>query len=333
MPKAQTLLLYGATDTGKTTQLARIAQYLWQTRGWRGRLISGDSGWAPFPPGLIRSPECPDGPIDAFDLASTPRTIECLGGISEGFWPQVTPDPKSGIPTYRLLKTKPEGWAQIRYYLLEGWTAFANLLMAQMVREKRKIAEDVVNPYDVTLPIVDSAEIYRFSAGAPGRAHYKHVQDLLLYNLMPKFKALPVEYVIWTGHEAKGDDDINKNIVVLGPASVGKAIVGRTTENFAFAFHLDKTSSVGKDGALNSEFRAYFSSHPEPTVRGATWPAKVSLDLDITTSLRQRYPGGYIPLWRDGKSQWHGMEEFIQFLESHHIPDYSKSQAPQAPKA
>lgn len=330
MDKAQTILLYGATDTGKTTQLGRIARYLWENRGWRGRLVSADSGWAPIAD-LIRSPENPDGPVDAFDLASTPKVLETLAGISQGYWPSLTQGP-DGSPIYRLLKTKPEGWQHIRFYLLEGWSAFANLLMAQLVRERRKIAEDVVNPYELAIPIWDpenskSQEVFKVMAGAPGRAHYKHVQDLLTVTLLPPFKSLPVEYVIWSGHEAKGEDELNKNLVVLGPASVGKAIVGRTTECFGHAFHMDKEITPGKDG-ISIEHRAYFSSHPEPAVAKALWPAKVSLSLELNDKLRSIYPKGFIPLAKDSSRAWHGMEDFVKFLEANKVVGYANQAQP-----
>lgn len=324
MTKAQTMLLYGATDTGKTTQLGRIARYLWETRGWRGRLVTGDSGWAPIAD-LIATPENPEAPIDAFDLASTPKVLETLAGISQGFWPTRKGD------GYSLYKTRPEAWSQIRYYLLEGWSAFADLIMAQMVRERRKIAEDVVNPYELSLPIIDPEdskakvqELFKVQAGAPGRAHYKHVHDLLKVTLLPPFKALPVEYVIFTGHEAKGEDELNKNYVTLGPASVGKAIVGRTTECFGHAFHMDKELTPTKDG-FSTEHRAYFTTHPEPMVNKALWPAKVSLSLEVSDKLRQVYPKGFIPMAKDSSGAWHGMEDYIKFLETRGVVDYAKA--------
>lgn len=313
--KSQFMLIYGASDTGKTSQLAEIARYLVETWGWEGRLLTGDSSYAPLVD-MIQSPDNPDGKIEAFDLALTTATLEVVSAVGQGFWPKVVGN------EIRLVKTSPERAKQVKFLLVEGAAVISQMLMAQMIRNKLKIAEDVVGSYDLTLPIDGSPEKFRITEGQGGRAHYNHIHNILRSRLWPSYKALPLEYCIWTSHESKGDDDLNKALPALGPATIGKALVGRTTENFAHAFRLDVEWADPKNPD-SRVFKAYFLTHPEPSVMKATWPCKVSLSLEKSTKLRKLFPGGAIPMGPDKAGKFRGMEQFIQFLEQEGVVGYA----------
>lgn len=314
--KSQFVLIYGASDTGKTSQLGEIARYLTQTWGWRGRLLTGDSTYAPLVD-LIQSPENPNGPIEAFDLALTTATLEVVQAVGKGYWPRVVGN------EIRLMKTTPDQASQIKFMLVEGAAVISQMLMAQMIREKRKVAEDIVGSYELSLPIDGSPEKFKITEGQGGRAHYNHIHNLLRSSIWPAYKALPVEYCIWTSHESRGDDDLNKAMVALGPATIGKAIVGRTTENFAHAFRLDVEFKDPKNPD-SRDFKAYFLTHPEPSVMKATWPCKVSLSLEKSAKLRAKFPGGFIPMGVDPKTKkFQGMEQFIKFLEAEGVVGYA----------
>jgi hypothetical protein len=311
------MLLYGASDTGKTSQLGEIARYLVNTWGWHGRLVTGDSSYAPLVD-LIQSPENPDGKIEAFDLATTTATLEVLSAVGQGFWPKVMGN------EIRLIKTPPDRAKEIKFMLVEGAAVISQMLMAQMIRNKLKIAEDVVGSYELTLPVDGSPEKFKITEGQGGRAHYNHIHNILRSRLWPAFKALPVEYCIWTSHESKGEDELNKAMVALGPATIGKALVSRTTENFAHAFRLD----VDWEDPKNPDsrvFKAYFLRHPEPTVMKASWPCKVSLSLEKSAKLCKQFPGGFIPMGVGKDGKFRGMEQFVQFLEKEGVVGYAKA--------
>lgn len=313
--KSQFMLIYGASDTGKTSQLAEIARYLVTRWGWHGRLLTGDSSYAPLVD-LIQSPENPDGKIEAFDLAITTSTLEVVSAVGQGYWPKIVGD------EIRLLKNTPQVNQQVRFMLVEGAAVISQMLMAQMIRNKLKIAEDVVGSYELTLPIDGSPEKFRITEGQGGRAHYNHIHNILRSRLWPAFKALPVEYCIWTSHESKGEDDLNKALVALGPATIGKALVARTTENFAHAFRLDVEFADPKNPD-SRVFKAYFLTHPEPSVLKATWPCKVSLSLEKSAKLRKQFPGGFIPMGIGKDGKFHGLEQFVEFLEQEGVVRYA----------
>lgn len=317
--KSQFVLIYGASDTGKTSQLGEIARYLVNTWGWRGRLLTGDSSYAPLVD-LIQSPENPEGKIEAFDLAMTGSTLEVISAVGQGYWPKVVGQ------EIRLLKTPPDQAKEIKFMLVEGAAVISQMLMAQMIRNKLKIAEDVVGSYELSLPIDGSAEKFKITEGQGGRAHYNHIHNILRSRIWPAFKALPVEYCIWTSHESRGEDDLNKALTVLGPATIGKALVGRTTENFAHAFRLD-VDFLDPKNPESREFKAYYLRHPEPTVMKATWPCKVSLSLEKSAKLGKQFPGGFIPLGVGKDGKFRGMEQFIQFLEKEGVVGYATSQS------
>lgn len=321
--KSQFILIYGASDTGKTSQLGEIARYLINTRGWEGRLLTGDSSYAPLAD-LIQSPENPNGQIEAFDLALTTSTLEVMSAVGQGYWPKIVGN------EIRLIKTPPDRAKRIKFMMVEGAAVVSQMLMAQMIRNKLKIAEDVVGSYELTLPIDGSPEKFKVVEGQAGRAHYNHIHNILRSRLWPAFKALPLEYCIWTSHESKGDDDLNKALPALGPATIGKALVSRTTENFAHAFRLDVDYQDPKNPD-SRVFKGYFLTHPEPSVMKAFWPCKVSLSLEKSAKLRKQFPGGFIPLGQDAKGKFRGMEQFMEFLEKEVVVGYAnQGQAPAA---
>src|SRR5882672_6192388 len=86
--RPDTMLLYSATGGGKTSEIARIAQWVFARRGKRTRLISSDSGWGPAQD-LIRTAESPDGIIDAVNTQHLVEPLIFYIKLSEGCWPKL----------------------------------------------------------------------------------------------------------------------------------------------------------------------------------------------------------------------------------------------------
>ncbi len=340
MERADTLLLYGATDTGKTSQLGEIAQWEYAKTGRVSRLISADSGWDPLGE-MVASPERPLGTanpdgsvvcVEAWNVQSLRDPWVVWVCLSEGEWPSVvacpvTPQTPLGVRLRMSKSLMRDGWIvvpglggkefEVGQYLLEGLSTFCTTGMQDHINENRKLSEDVVAPFTSRISEVDlgGRETPReVKLAAAGRSHYGHVMRFVLDDLVPRFGRISASRVIWTAHEAKGTDDITGIAnSALGPMTIGKAMVDKTTQKFGHSFHLTVGTSVKRDQKggemVSRDFRAWFVSHPDEVLTKMNWPAKVSLPIARAKDLLRKYPGGFLPL-----SNGASMTEFLEFL-------------------
>ena len=308
--RCDTSLWYGETGAGKTAQIGEIARWEFGRTGRITRLISADSGWDPIED-LIAI-----GVIEAWNIQYLRKPWGVLADLSDGDWPQV----RDG----KLIMVKPKfrdgalvsGDKLVGQYAIEGLSTISDMLMQDHIRNQRKVAMDVVGGFSETVDEDSGAGLetrtLKFGKAAP--AHYGQVQDFVLLDLVPRFAMLPVSRVLWTAHEAKGDDDITgmKNSV-LGPATIGKAAVSKSAKKFGDTFHFAKLMSAARPGAPPVlERRAYYEDHPDDVLNKLLWPAKLSLPLSRVADLRKRFPGSYVPLTLD-----QGMTAWMEFKYGH----------------
>lgn len=331
--RPDSMLLYSDTGAGKTCQIGELAKWEFARSGRITRLISADSGWDPIEE-LVATPDkpfgtiTPSGPVcvEAWNIQYLLNPFPVLIKLSEGAWPRpdatgtklvlTAPRTQDG----RLLAS--DGKTLVGQCAIEGLSTISAMLMQDHIRNLRKIAEDIVGDFsgNVEVQSQDSSgkikqETVTLKFGKSGRAHFGHIQDFVLLDLVPRFATLPVARVIWTAHEAKGTDDITGvKDSVLGPATIGKAAVARTAMKFGDTFHLvasttSQTDPQTRQSKLVTSYRAYFEKHPDDQLTRMHWPAKLSLPLDRVDALNQRFPGGFVPLTvHDG-----GMEKFLDF--------------------
>jgi len=330
--RAQTSLWYGETDVGKTAQLGLLAKWHFDRTGEISRLISADSGWESIDKSLFWSSTNPGGIIEAWNVQSLIDPWAPLIASTEGEWPKVVigPDGKAKVrmtkPIYQDGKIVGASGKIVGQYFYEGISTLGNLGMQDHIRAQRSIGQDVVGKFSSTVDEEDSAgkptsRQIVFAKAAP--SHYGQVQDWILLDLVPRTGKMPVSRVIWTGHEAKGRDEISGiENSVLGPATVGKATVDKTVQKFGHSFHL--TSETSFTGDKNNqkivrEFRAWFVKHPDSVLTRMMWPTKISLSIERSQALLKRFPGGFIPLTLD-----HGMEQFYAFVAESATSEVSK---------
>jgi len=324
MKRAETLLLYGESDTGKSAQLGKIARWHFDRTGEISRLISADSGWQSIPDKDIYSPSNPEGIIEAWNVQALPDPWAPLAAVTEGEWPRVVAGPEGKLklrmvkPVFKEGRIIGAGDRVVGQYFFEGISTFGQAGMQDHLRAQRQIGQDVVGKFVSTFDEegADGKTSPRSMTFAKaGQSHYGQVQDWILLDMVPRTGAMPVERVIWTGHEAKGTDEITGMAnSVLGPATVGKATVDRTVQKFGHTFHLDVDTSfvmgADKSQKIVRTFRAWFVKHPDKVLTKMSWPTKVSLDIGRSTELLKRFPGGFIPLTVES-----GLEQFLEFLQ------------------
>lgn len=310
-----TLLMYGKTGSTKTTQIARIAKELrslYMALGMENpmfRLITADSGWGPMDD-IIRSPDNPDGFVEALNLELFSDPFGALNALADGRWLKTVETP-TGV---QLVFTKETRYPDnVIGTFVEGLNSIADVLLQDHVNQGRKIGQDLSAKIPVSAAVEGQpgAKLV-YNIGAAGQSHYGQVQRFLMMDMFPKFKSLKnesggsVPWLVFTAHEAEGSDDFDKK--VLGPATIGRAIVGATPQKFQDCLHLQKLVDP-KTGARS--VRAYFWDHPEPSMPVAggfmLWPAKVSFPPEIAQGLDKKWPGGFIPL------EWNsGVEELVR---------------------
>lgn len=334
MNRADTSLWYGDTDAGKTVQLGEVAQWEYSRTQGITRLISADSGWDPIEQ-MICGPERPLGMqykdslgrvrhvcVEAWNIQyvkGDPFAI--LIKLSEGGWPRSDETGTKVIlksatkQSNRILAT--DGRHLVTQVAIEGLNMICNMLMQDHIRNLRKIGQDIVGDFPVQIDVESNGKITseNWKLGRAAQSHYGQIQDFVLLDLVPRFASLPVSRVLWTAHEAKGDDDISGiKQSVLGPATIGRATVGRTSFLFGETFHFvveisQQINQATRQTMMISQRKAYYTSHPDDYLNKKLWPAKLSLPVDRILDLQKRFPGGFVPLTLDKG----GMDSYLEW--------------------
>lgn len=312
-----TALIYGKSGTTKTTQLRNIAiklRELYQQMGIvdpRFRYVGADSGWGPLDD-IVACENNPSGFVETLDISSLRNPFGVLNAIADGRWPMVVEDPKTKA-------VRIEFSADMRLpnnicgYFLEGLNTIADACLQDHITHNRKLGENLSSTAIVYADVAGGVK-QPYTLGAAAQSHYGQVQRFLLTDLLPKLKSLrrvdgtSLPWLIFTAHEAEGSDDFSKT--VLGPASIGRAMVGATPQKFQDCIHLVKVVD-SKTGSR--EIRAFFWDHPEfsmPLAGGQyqLWPAKVSFPPKIAKQFGERWKDSYIPITWDK-----GLEQLVEF--------------------
>ena len=291
-------LIYGAINTTKTTNLGRIARYLYETFGLTSRMITADNEYD-----TVKDLQ-EAGVIDVFAIKALPNPFGVLTKLSQGFWPS------SVNGRLRMLPTSADRMSKIGAYLIEGTTTIAELCHEDHIRKGRAIGEDVVGKFTDAVDTGDGVEQITFAKSA--RAHYQQVQDLVTMDLIPTFSMLPVKWIWWTGHEYAGEDEATGQ-TRLGPGVVGKAAVMRVPRVVGNTFHTVAAEVVATDARTHKttrtvDRRAYFEPHADAYMRTNMWPAGIKIPVDQVAEWQRLFPDGYIPLTLAS-----GIEQYVAF--------------------
>jgi hypothetical protein len=147
------------------------------------------------------------------------------------------------------------------------------------------------------------------------RSHYNAVQGEIIGRIRT-FSALPVEWVIFTAHEAKGEDEETR-AAIRGPGIVGKAATDRIAKEVGDCLHFDRyvTTETVVDKATGEKIqiqrgkvKAFFTSHPDQLFPKITYKCKPRVPSGMMPQLLEKWPGGYfVPSLDDG------LDTFLRF--------------------
>jgi len=216
MSRKRTILLYGRTRSGKSTQLGALAEHVKTTEGKITRLYTADRGGV----GPIQ-PYIDLGIIEVVGQADTDPWIflnqAVRGNIrdSNGKWIAGTSD-------------------KVGMYAFESMTAFADALMADMAL---KAAKNVNIGGGANVNFDVSGDGVSLKVSGNNMAHYGVAQSRITEEVWQSQK-LDATYILWTASVSK-DDDREGAGKVLGPMVCGKAMTTEVPRWFNLSFRID----------------------------------------------------------------------------------------------
>lgn len=243
--------IYGQTGTGKTFQVAKAAERMWRIYKKRTRYIGGDSGGFDTLGDMVE-----EGIVIPFVIANDLHPIETMDRLVQGYWSDAEG---------KLVRAPMP--ADIGLYAIEGLTSIGDLMMRHLSATKTRLSQDPAYTYkDGTT---------EFSG--TNMSYYGEIQNRL-YDFVVKSAVLPVERVIWTALEGRGEEEGTK-APTFGPSIVGKKSTGKAGQWFGNMVHLEMLVAEQLDTQtkqINIVQRRvmYTQPHADPITK-VPFPAKV----------------------------------------------------------
>lgn len=237
------LLVYGMSDTGKTTQGEHMSRWIRERMGQEKilRLASASGGgW-----GVLEN-YIDKGYIVPMNLLDRKFPYETLYMISRGAWPADPSDPESPL----LPPSEQKDWANVGGLMIEGLTEAGGWMMK----------DTSLREASGTFRVSQENPAHKFKDGetafsTPGKAVYGTVQNHLSL-CVTATKSIPNRYVLWTALEMRATDD-NTRLPLYGPELVGKAKTAEASAWFDNTLHMQRVQKVGK----RASYRMYLTQH------------------------------------------------------------------------
>jgi hypothetical protein len=282
----QLICVWAPSGHVKTSLLGTFLTGYHRATGKRGRLYNADGGWASI--AHLQAA----GALDVFDIGDAPYPFETILDVSKGAWPVDPNDPVTQLapptivryvahcepcnkrvyddvvikqttaqcPQCKVtLQVRPRSVynpvngiqeKQIGVLMYEGLTGFSSRLMGRMSdlsASGTKIGEDVAVKFKD-----GQTEVAGASRSSYGIAQRRIEQAVNNTRNIPG-----IEYVLWTAHKDRGEDDVRRT-PVFGPKLAGHAATDDAPRWFGPCFGVSKWQTGDK-----SEFRVYLTSFYE----------------------------------------------------------------------
>lgn len=327
----QSLLIYGASSTGKTSQIGQFARYQFRLHGGRPVLYVGaDSGWE------SAIDEVRDGCLIPYNLATHPNIPWALRRIAKGEWPTRI-DPITGAafdPSEKGFKDLRAMGMEISGMAVEGITRINELLSGTLTNDWQLSTQEpltaqfrlradgtVLQGNALQFPAADDEENYSMAS----RGTYKWVQEQTL-DYVNRFKSHPyAPRLIMTAHQGEGKTSEGIAARCLGPLVFGKALVDKAPGWFSSYFHIEtipQDSWRDSNGKPNDEMRAlWFRHHIDRMGSGLQWPSKLGASPLLTQQFRNHFKDGFMYSWLDNSGLKGGIAEFLAAYDFYERPN------------
>lgn len=325
-----TICLYGRSGTYKTSQIGFLAQYIFEkTNGKILRLVSADGGgWKPIQPFIDA------GLIEAFSIVDETNPIFLMHKLCQGYWPK-----NLGKDGKKINGIVDKNLSNVGGYVFEGITTIAERFLDHLAGKKlgmnpsyslrlTSTGEDIITSekgdlvtkaYSSSGGLVDenNKALEAITSGAYSQDHYGFVQKNIIEKLLLSW-SLPVDVVMWTAHEAEGNDELDRSII-RGPAVVGKKGTPKIGRNVGALIHAESyttskvipvTNQIGNKGTKIEEItevRYNFMSHPDKLSNKIIWECKPRTPAAGIPELLKVFRDGYFVPTTDG-----GLDRFLK---------------------
>lgn len=291
-PKAG--LIYGPSDTGKTSQIRYMAKWVWNKYHKKTRLVSADGGgWSPLQSYIDL------GIVVPFSLLGRKNPGQDMKFLLEGHWPL-----EDGTLGTAKTAPTPATWEEFGAYGFEGLYSISSLLMSHHSHEGTLEgmsggAMSRGGGSQESSKIKDGLDVWT----QPGQGFYSFILQKM-HKYVTQSSALPVEKVLWTTLLSVFEKKNKQQEVVehgpWGPAMVGQQGIKLIPQWFGDLIHLDVLHTAveqemipgadgkpqartdtqapkSKVGELKKLVRAYLKTHTHPR-DGELVPAKPRVD-------------------------------------------------------
>ena len=214
--RRRTILLYGRTRSGKSTQIGELAEYVKKTEGKTTRLYTADRG------GI--DPIRPYVDLGVIEVVAQNETDPWIF-LNKAVRGQVR-DAKG--------KWTPGVNGNVGLFAFESMTAFADALMASMAKKAGENV-NIGGGANISFTVAGDGETLKISGS--NMAHYGVCQSRITEEVWESQK-LDASYILWTASVSK-DDDQTASGKVLGPAVAGKSLTHEVPRWFNLSFRID----------------------------------------------------------------------------------------------
>ena len=252
--RKRTILLYGRTRSGKSTQVGELAIDINKKSKKVTRLYTADRGGVdPIRPlidlGIIELVE--QGDTDPWIFLN--KAVRGYVRDGSGKW----------IPGKNT---------NVGMFAFESMTAFADALMANMAK---KAAENVNIGGGANISFSVSGDGESLKVSGSNMAHYGVCQSRIKEEVWESQK-LNADYILWTASASK-DEDQEAAGKVLGPAVAGKAMTAEVPRWFNLTFRMDAVAAqMGKP----ERHILYLGNHVDPGAGNAVGLGNTRTPID-----------------------------------------------------
>ena len=309
-----TTLIFGESGTAKSTNIGFEAERIFRETGKITRIVYGDLGGDPYRHLILA------GIVNQVRISALEKPMLALRRLSKGWWPT---DPKK---PNQLQDPGTTDWSKIGMYGNEGLTCFGDIILRWLRLGGKSLSQDPNYSIQEKDELTGMQETFYGS----NMSYYGFIQDTL-FELVANFAQLPIQRVIWSALEARGEDQTSGE-TVIGPALAGKKAGPKVPSWVGDCLHFDlappvKDPKTPKPTDILMQYRAYFINHQDKKTL-IPYKCKPRVPARQFLELLKRWPEGWFPLELDG-----GLDRFLKMEEDLVRAGAEQAQAPVAPAA